>query len=326
MAREEGFNIPRRPTYLSRIAAANQRDMTGAGTNDKIEADERLVPAGARTGYFDPALKVCNRECGCVMTMQDRQTPTTCVKVPPSESSAVGTSSQERVLAVLNEIIREGAVGLSVLSTSLCFPRSSVHRALASLISFGWVRKRLGDGAYTLSANYLALTGKQYIVASAIEAVAPLLGDINAKEGIHADLALYSSDGALSVVESTSKQGYVDQKIPRNELFSFAASISLNEEEQEEFQRFWTCQDLPRPGDLWKGVNFHNTEPVFYSNYTAMLPVRVNSVSKGAIRLRASDKISNSRQQVLRILDHLKQKSVYPYSPTVDLFFVGMHS
>lgn len=235
-----------------------------------------------------------------------------------------GVSSQERVLAVLQSIVSHGSANLATITEELQIPRSSSHRAVQSLIEFGWVRKRSGDQAYVPSSQFLGQMGLPEDGAYTAEMFQNLMTDLREREYLHTEVALPDIAGRMRVIESTCKLAY-----QRGEACDLARALGSIIPEISTYCR--RIHDAAAQNSLWltttevrpEGEGVLLRSGVHIVGSTASIPFKTSWSDVGILSIWPVRSFSNSLSQIERIVAHLRKGEVFTCPPEVGLFYTG---
>lgn len=121
-----------------------------------------------------------------------------------SESSKI----HDRTLFVFETIARQGPISLNDLAVQTKIPRSAVHRAAQTLQIQGWIRPRLNDHAYEVSAKFDDMMGLGHFASPDVEKHTRLLQGLS-QLGLFGDLGMFRRRGSFETIETTDRKASV---------------------------------------------------------------------------------------------------------------------
>ncbi|WP_039018208.1 helix-turn-helix domain-containing protein [Halocynthiibacter namhaensis] len=225
------------------------------------------------------------------------------------------TSSQERVLAVLQVIILRKSADLNEITNELQISRSSSYRAIQVLVNYGWVRPRSGDCAYVLSAHFVEKFGGRTLDAYTAECCLELVTDLLRKENLHSELALQDASGRLRVIESTSKESYI-RGGACDVAQAIARIIHMVFEPREVANDSALLSASSRGKSLFlSGVHIHNS--------IACIAFKTEWSEVGIWSIWPVQKFSNSASHLVRTIGHLRRHEIFTLPDEIDFFYSG---
>lgn len=244
-------------------------------------------------------------------------------EIQQNKQPVLGGGAQERVLAALRSIVSHGPISLAAITRELRIPRSSSHRAMQALIEFGWVRKRAGDQAYVLSAKFSEQMGQRNFATHTAEAFQELMGDLRDKEYLHSELVLPDSTGRLRVIESTWKKSYL-----RGEAGNVDELIwSPPPEMQAPHQEIDEVGGHSRPALAGKSPSgLAILAPgIHIVGNGVCIPFKTDWLDVGIMSIWPVRNFSNSRPQIERVIEHLRNGEIFTPPKKIELFYTGVN-
>jgi DNA-binding IclR family transcriptional regulator len=131
------------------------------------------------------------------------------------------TQTIDRVLTIFEAVALQGPISLKDLVSETDVPRSAVHRALQNLQGLGWIRARLIDHTYEVTAKFDHVMANSHSSSPQTEEQEALMITIRAL-GCHVDLGMFRGRGKFETIESTDRRTHIGN---RHSLVSSAFGI-----------------------------------------------------------------------------------------------------
>lgn len=129
------------------------------------------------------------------------------------EKSDYAIKSVGRTFAVLEELAKEGELGVSELAKRTGLHKNNVFRALATLITAGYVEQK--DGNYSVSYKVLNIAERLKQRMVIIKVTEPIIAELTRKTGETSSVAVLKKENLMFIVQVESPH---DLKVTR-ELF-----------------------------------------------------------------------------------------------------------
>ncbi len=140
------------------------------------------------------------------------------MRVKAKKPNAQATGSAQRMMLVLEMILKNGPIKPAEMCQKSGLSRSSVHRAIHLLVDQGWVRQQLGDRACVATYQLDQLAVDANFSQPIQDKIYPVLKELCTAHYLHGDIAFLFSGGQIKLVEST------ESKIDTNTDLSLVSS------------------------------------------------------------------------------------------------------
>lgn len=110
------------------------------------------------------------------------------------------------MLTVLDAVARLAPCRLDGVVAATRLPRSAVYRCLTTLEEEGWIRRRLGSGAFQLTHLKQAQFSGTLSSEEFVDRIAPMVAPLASSARIDIDVALLNAPGEVCVVETSRRE------------------------------------------------------------------------------------------------------------------------
>lgn len=222
-----------------------------------------------------------------------------------------------RILVVLEAIARHGPVKLDPLVDLTGIPRTPVFRCLKELEAQGYIRPRLGDGAYLLVAEKQGLLAEAPSLGEEVDILAPQLIALSRQEKVDCEVGVLMGMADYSLIERTKRE---DDDADRPPFLSDPAALTalLVEPPARRVRHVKAAMDRAAPGDRDEVTSGRYTSRLAAASKLGhveafdagalYLPIHGARGFVGAIRIEDRRQSRNTPRRLLRVADILRRR------------------